>query len=772
MSTTWQKAVMLLAVLGTTASGAVLAAPAGAASDQGRVPPTMRTVRYAGVSFAVPRTWPVLRLAGRAGCVRFDRHAVYLGDPARSTCSPHLVGRTSAVHVTAGGVVGLTAKDRVVVPAGRSRRLAVVVSAGASSTVVRRIATSVRFQGARPVVRNPQSFLRRVTTAIPTAGAVHRGRARALTSDGSTAESRTSRRAAVGPRDTTYAGSGFDACAAQPLTTMATWFAASPYKSANIYIGGASRSCAQPNLTADWVAQTVAQGWTLIPTYVGLQAPCTNFPNRIDPAQPVAQATASADDAIAQLDALGLRIGNPVYLDMEAFSTSNAACLATTQAFVDQWTARLHERGYVSGVYSSVSSLAPLLVSRQGDASFHQPDDIWFARWPASSATQPGDPTLTDPLIPDTYWGNHQRIHQYRGGHPETWGGVTVTIDNDSLDAAVAPSQLAADGAFVQISGVPAVFRIAGGAPLAVTDWAVVGGQQPVATLSQSQFDSLPDRPAEGTFLQSGNTGRVWRVVKGVATYVPDWAPYGGPQPSIVVDQAALDNAGTGGFWNLLSSGTPVAPRTTGPVTPGTIASKASFTWFGGYTSSAIRSYDVRWRKSRWDGTFGPWTYPVSWRATPVSDVPLGLRAGETSCVSVRATNRAGQTSGWSSDGCTARALDDRSLAASGGWTRRRGPAFFGGSTLSTTTKGVSVTRAGARVRRVGVVATLCKTCGSLEVLVDGKRIGRLRLVAAVRHRHQVLMLPAFALGHHTITVRTTTRSRLVQVDGVVLSRH
>ena len=745
---------LLLGALPVSLSAAEAAGAATAISTPGT-----QVVHYRGVSVRVPSGWPVLRVAGRAGCVRFDRHAVYLGDPARDTCPTHLVGRTTAIHLTAGSMAGLTSPDRVIHPGNRAAsRLSVHVSAAQDSAAVRAIAASVRFTHTWARVTRPGSSTHGPVSA--------RGREHTF------AAAPATRRTAVGPRDTTFTGLGFDACVAPSLTTMATWFVASPYKAANIYIGGASRSCAQPNLSPDWVAQTIAQGWTLIPTYVGLQAPCTNFPNRIDPAQPATQGAAAADDAVAQMDALGLRLGNPIYLDMEAFSTGNVACLAATQAFVDAWTVRLHERGYVSGVYSSVSSLKPLLVDRQGDPTFHQPDDLWFARWPAAGSPNPaGDPTLTDPLIPDQYWANHQRIHQYRGGHAEVWGGVTVTIDNNSVDAAVAPSSLAADGAFVQVAGVAAVFRIAGGAPVLVTDWAAVGGPQAAATLSASQFASFPDRPAEGTFLQSGTTGRVWRVVNGIATYVPDWTPYGGPQPSIVVDQAALDNAGTGGFYNLLTSGTPI-PRTVGPVLPGTIASRESFTWFGGYSSSAVATYDVRWRAARWDGRFGAWTSPKNWQGTPVSDVPLGLRAGYTSCVSVRAHNRAGQVSGWTTQRCTARALDDRSLAASGGWTRKRSPAFFGGSALSSSRKGVSVTRSAARVRRVGVVVTTCAACGSLAVVVDGKTVGRLRLTSAVRHRHQVLMLPTIVpLGRHTVSVRSSTSGRLVQIDGLVLSR-
>jgi hypothetical protein len=40
--------------------------------------------------------------------------------------------------------------------------------------------------------------------------------------------------------------------------------------------------------------------------------------------------------------------------------------------------------------------------------------------------------------VPNARWAVHQRAKQYRGDHPETWGGVTLNIDNDQLDAPVA----------------------------------------------------------------------------------------------------------------------------------------------------------------------------------------------------------------------------------------------------------------------------------------------------------------------------------------------
>jgi hypothetical protein len=748
-TTARQKVRTILALVAATTLGATLlpSAAQAATTPRGSDGAATRTVSFRGVSLQVPQSWPVRHLSGRPGCVRFDRHAVYLGDPTRSTCPPHLVGRTGAVHVTAGSLQGVVSPDRVVT-ATRSP-VGVVVSAGDDPALARDIAASVEYDGAQADVTAPagRADARTFADATP------------MTAAASTSSARS-------PSDTTFAGLGFDACTAQPLSTMATWYAASPYKAANMYIGGASRGCTQANLTADWVTQTIAQGWTLIPTYVGLQASCTAYPNRIDPAQAAAQGSAAADDAIAQLNALGLGIGNPVYFDMEAFSYTNAPCLSATRTFLDQWTVRLHARGYVSGIYSSSLTLGAILLDNGApSAALHQPDDIWFARWNGSSAT------TGEPAIPDQYWANHQRIHQYQGGHQETWGGITVNIDNDAVDAAVAPSQLAAEGAFVQVAGRGELYRIAGGAPIYVSTWESVGGvAQPVQTLSQTQFDSLPDRPENGTFLQSGATGRIWRIVNGVAAYVPSWAPYGGPKPTVVVDQAALDNAGTGGVWNLLTSAKP-APRMTGPATLGTVLAKSRFSWFGGYSSSAVATYDVRFRKARWDGTFGPWTQPASWQRTTVTDAPLGLRAGYDYCVSVRARNRAGQLSGWSGQRCLARALDDRRLAASSGWKRRSAATFYNGSALTTTTKGARLVRMGARVKRVGIVATTCRGCGKVAVLVNGKRIGRVNLAATSRHRRQVLMLPAFTRKQATVTLRVLTSGQTVQIDGLVLSR-
>lgn len=106
-----------------------------------------------------------------------------------------------------------------------------------------------------------------------------------------------------------------------------------------------------------------------------------------------------------------------------------------------------------------------------------------------------------------------------------------------------------ADGAFVSHDGF--VYRIAGGAPIYVSNWAAVGGPQPTTALSDAQFAALPRYPRDGTFLDASGGG-VFIVAGGAPLYLSNWAAVGGPKPGVAVDEAAIDNAGGGVPWDHL----------------------------------------------------------------------------------------------------------------------------------------------------------------------------------------------------------------------------
>ena len=223
-----------------------------------------------------------------------------------------------------------------------------------------------------------------------------------------------------------FTGLGFDACTAPSSRTMSAW-KSSPYRAVGVYIGGLNRACSQPNLTASWVASQTAAGWYLIPTYVGLQAPtssCTSCA-KLSASQATSQGAAAAVDAVEDASAVAMGRGSPIYFDMESYSQTSSATAATL-AFLEAWTKKLHSLGYLSAVYSSSASGIEDLAGQIG-TGYDLPDAIWIANWNGQQST-------ADPVVPASAWTPHQRIHQYRGGHNETYGGVTINIDNNYVD--------------------------------------------------------------------------------------------------------------------------------------------------------------------------------------------------------------------------------------------------------------------------------------------------------------------------------------------------
>jgi hypothetical protein len=225
-----------------------------------------------------------------------------------------------------------------------------------------------------------------------------------------------------------YTGLGFDACSAPSSRTMSAW-SLSPYRAIGVYIGGTNRACSQPNLTARWVDAQVGAGWHLIPTYVGLQAPTSSCGScaKLGSSTATGQGTADAEDAVEDAQSVGIGPGNPIYFDMEAYTRTSSATRATL-TFLSAWTARLHVLGYTSGVYSSSASGIADIAGEIG-TGYLLPDDLWMANWNGREDT-------LDPYVPSTAWSKHQRIHQFRGGHDETYGGVTINIDGNYVDGA------------------------------------------------------------------------------------------------------------------------------------------------------------------------------------------------------------------------------------------------------------------------------------------------------------------------------------------------
>ena len=510
-------------------------ATAGAAS---RAP--TKIVRYHGYKLVVPASWPVYDLATDPKvCVRFNRHAVYLGRPNSSQqCPAHEVGRTEAILVaplaahgagarggSAGPVLPPVRGRSAEPPQGSSTELAVpsagvlVTATWSSDQAVVKHALGVHALGASaaPPAAHPAGAR---PAGVPLAQA-HAARAVA--------------RARHRAGDPLYTGLGFDACSTPSAAAMSAW-GSSPFRAVGVYVGGANVACSQPNLSPSWVQQESAAGWVLLPVYVGLQAPSNGCGcAAIVPGQAPADGTAAADDAINQAAAVGITPGNPIYDDMENYHRGGSNTSAVL-AYLAAWTAELHAHGYISGVYSSAGSGISDLVAQVG-TGYTEPDQIWTAEWNGQANT-------ISAYVPSTDWPNHQRLHQYQGGHNATFGGVTINIDSDYVDAGGASGTvLFPNGTFVQVAGTTSFWEIAGGAPLLVNDWSAVGGQQPYTVITQQQFNMLSPVPADGTMFVT-DTGAIYVVAGGAPMYVSSTFGITTASPPFLVDQWNLDNVG------------------------------------------------------------------------------------------------------------------------------------------------------------------------------------------------------------------------------------
>lgn len=498
----------------------------------------VREVQYRGLSLLVPASWPVFRLtAGSRTCVRFNRHAVYLGTPSPDqACPANALGRTEAILLQPGHESQATAVDASATLGGELHlvRHAVAVTAtwGRDPELVQR---ALGLASLGPKTSGHSLGLGSVSVRT------HAARVRSSSSAdaASTSESGHAGRS-------TYTGLAFDTCSPPSSSQLSAW-KHSPYRGMGVYIGGANAACVQPSLDSSWISSVTGAGWHLLLIYVGLQAPRNSCGcAAIHPASAAAEGSAAADDAASRAAALGVGRGSPIYFDMEGYTETHRIRSAVL-TFLAAWTLELHHDGYRSGVYSSADSGIADLVSRYG-SGYVEPDDLWFAAWDGQASTSAS-------YIPSNEWANHQRAHQYMGPHNLKHGHLEWNVDSDFVDADTVaahstgrhsgspgprkrphpkppgkrhrhhhhsrwprptpqPAGQTANGALVEVRGTHTVYRIVGGAPVLVKHLEDIGGPQPVRQISRRRFQGLRAVPAGGSLVYTA-TGATYRIAGG-----------------------------------------------------------------------------------------------------------------------------------------------------------------------------------------------------------------------------------------------------------------
>jgi uncharacterized repeat protein (TIGR01451 family) len=183
--------------------------------------------------------------------------------------------------------------------------------------------------------------------------------------------------------------------------------------------------------------------------------------------------------------------------------------------------------------------------------------------------------------------------------------------------------------------------------------------------------------------------------------------------------------------------------------------------------SGGVATYSVRVRVASPSGGFGDYALWQS-ATSQHSGTYTGL-AGTTACFGLSATDTAGNVSPWTPDGCTTFPLPATALAQHGHWRRisqKRAPFP---STLSSATRGASLTFTGARARRIALFADHCPRCGTVVVTLGGRRIATVALAASHATRAVLTLLgPTTRSGSLVITIATS--GRLVRIAAIALS--
>ena len=374
------------------------------------------TIEYGGLRLPVPAGWQVHHLDREPGrCVRFDRNAIYLGLPVvEPLCPTRLVGRTEALHITplAGAVP--SGERRA---AGRKRLAHLVVP----ETVTKE--SEVLLPEAGVKITTSYGSRRRLLEETLRAGSIAPGRVSVPLEPLGSPKSPARRAWTTGP--------GFDTCAAPTLTTMAAWRRS--YAVANIYIGGAARGCAQYNLSKTWVRGARRLGYRLIPTYVGLQAPCARMRSRFTAKAAGVEGARAASDAVHRARMLGIPKKRPIYFDMEAYPRNNPKCRAAVLTFLHSWTRRLHSAPLQVGDLQQRGLGHP--GRRRGQRDHQAQRDL--VRPVGRQGPDPGQPLLPRPLVghpPEDQAVSGRAHSRNTAGSPSTWTATSSTDSSTDRD--------------------------------------------------------------------------------------------------------------------------------------------------------------------------------------------------------------------------------------------------------------------------------------------------------------------------------------------------
>jgi uncharacterized protein YjbI with pentapeptide repeats len=215
---------------------------------------------------------------------------------------------------------------------------------------------------------------------------------------------------------------------------------------------------------------------------------------------------------------------------------------------------------------------------------------------------------------------------------------------------------------------------------------------------------------------------------------------------------------------------TPAVPRSPFAITPSPALGVAVTEKGSGVDGFRLRTSSVRsgsttapiWRTSGW-GTGSPNPFNL-----PTAD-------GRRTCFSMQGRDRAGNLGPWSPIRCVDTVYDDSGSGwyREGEWTFANGPYYFETSLSLSRNHGDDLLSDRVLVvKRLGILATTCATCGTVTFYVGKVKVGAISLAAKAYAAKRLILLPPLRtrLRGQVRVVVTSANGRLVRVDGIAVS--
>jgi hypothetical protein len=185
---------------------------------------------------------------------------------------------------------------------------------------------------------------------------------------------------------------------------------------------------------------------------------------------------------------------------------------------------------------------------------------------------------------------------------------------------------------------------------------------------------------------------------------------------------------------------------------------------------SGVASYDVRWRSARLDralGHFKTWQNGIRARDATFEGTP-----GRTYCFITRATDRAGNRSGWSPEVCTTTPLRAADLEARELWVPAVGPVFYANGARIAALQGSTLRTGRVRAKRLALVASRFPSSGVVDVMWNGELLRRIDLAGdGVRSRLLIELTPFSRVRAGRVTVRVVGADQPVVIEGLGVAR-